>query len=165
MIRMMKKLFIGLCLLVLSVAANAQFERGKILLNTSVTGIDLSYSDSEKGHFGLDAMGGYFVLDNFALTGTLGMDLRDNLDKYYVGVGGRYYLQDNGIFFGGMIKDTSYRYKNDNNENDFSLVGEAGYAFFLSKTVTIEPSVSYNLSLSNSDYSKLGFKLGFSFYF
>jgi len=162
---MMKKLFIGLCLLALSVAGNAQFERGKIVVNTSVTGIDLSYSGSEKGRFGLDAMGGYFVMDNFALTGTLGMDLTDNLDKYYDGVGGRYYLQSNGLFFGGMIKDTSYRYKSDNNENDFSLVGEAGYAFFLSKTVTIEPAVSYNFSFLNSDYSKLGFKLGFSFYF
>jgi hypothetical protein len=161
----MRKLFIGLCLLIVSVAANAQFERGKVIINTSLTGLDLSYSDSEKGHFGLNAMGGYFILDNFALTGSVGMDLADKVNSYHFGVGGRYYLEDNGLYFGGMVQDTSYSYKDAGNDNSFSLMGEAGYAFFLSRTVTIEPSVYYNLSLSNGDYSKFGLKLGFSFYF
>jgi hypothetical protein len=162
----MKKILITLCLFAtFATAAHAQFERGKVVLNTSLTGLNLSYSDSEKGHFGLNAMGGYFILDNFALTGTVGMDLADQVNKYHFGVGGRYYMATNGLYFGGMVQDTSYSYKDADSDNDFSLVGEAGYAFFLSRTVTIEPAVYYNLSLSNGDYSTIGLKVGFSFYF
>ena len=41
-----------------------------------------------------------------------------------------------------------------------------GYAFFLGRNVTIEPSVYYDLSFSDtSEFSKLGFKIGFGVYF
>ena len=121
---MMKKFFLGLCLLIVSVAADAQFERGKVVLNTSLSGFDMSYNKQTKGHLGLDVMGGYFILDNFALTGTLGMDLSDAVNQYHFGVGARYYLEDNGLYFGGMVKDTSYSYKKASNDNDFALQAE-----------------------------------------
>ena len=40
----MKKLALAICLLVVSIAAQAQFEKGKMILNPSVTGLDFSYS-------------------------------------------------------------------------------------------------------------------------
>ena len=39
---------------------------------------------------------------------------------------------------------------------------EAGYAFFLSRTVTIEPAAYWNV---NGDRSKFGVKVGFGLYF
>ena len=39
----MKKLALAICLLVVSIAAQAQFEKGKMILNPSVTGLDFSY--------------------------------------------------------------------------------------------------------------------------
>lgn len=48
---------------------------------------------------------------------------------------------------------------------DFALGAEAGYAFFLTRTVTIEPAVYYDLSFKDSDWSKFGLKVGFGFYF
>ena len=47
------------------------------------------------------------------------------------------------------------------------LVPEAhvGYAFFLSRHLTIEPEVYYELSTKDSDFSGLGLKLGFALYF
>lgn len=53
----MKKLMWMVCLLVVSVTAQAQFEKGKWIVNPSVTGLGLSYSKSEKIQFGLQAQG------------------------------------------------------------------------------------------------------------
>ena len=45
-------------------------------------------------------------------------------------------------------------------------LAKVGYAFFLGRNVTIEPSVYYDLSFSDtSEFSKLGFKIGFGVYF
>ena len=44
----MKKLALAICLLVVSIAAQAQFEKGKMILNPSVTGLDFSYSKNSK---------------------------------------------------------------------------------------------------------------------
>ena len=42
---------------------------------------------------------------------------------------------------------------------------QVGYAFFLSKTVTVEPEVYYEQSFKNhSDYSKIGFRVGVGVY-
>ena len=49
--------------------------------------------------------------------------------------------------------------------NDATLGAEVGYAFFLSRTVTVEPAMYYNQSLTDQDYSKFGVKIGFGFYF
>ena len=49
----MKKLALAICLLVVSIAAQAQFEKGKMILNPSVTGLDFSYSKNDKAKFGM----------------------------------------------------------------------------------------------------------------
>ena len=42
---------------------------------------------------------------------------------------------------------------------------EVGYAFFLSHTITIEPSIYYQQSIKkHSDYSTIGLRLGFGIY-
>ena len=42
---------------------------------------------------------------------------------------------------------------------------EAGYAYFLSRPVTIEPAVYYKWRFDDSDNSRFGIKVGFGFYF
>ena len=44
----MKKLALVICLLVASLGARAQFEQGKWIINPSLTGLNFSYSNSEK---------------------------------------------------------------------------------------------------------------------
>ena len=44
--------------LAMSITANAQFEQGKVYIGASLTGVDLSYSGSEKFHLGVEATGG-----------------------------------------------------------------------------------------------------------
>ena len=42
---------------------------------------------------------------------------------------------------------------------------EVGYAFFVSKTVTVEPAVYYDQSFKDhSDFSTIGFKVGVGVY-
>ena len=41
---------------------------------------------------------------------------------------------------------------------------EVGYAFFLNRSVTIEPAIYYDQSFKSSRYSTVGFKLGVGVY-
>ena len=52
----MKKLALFVCLLVVTVAAQAQFEKGKWILNPSITGLEFSHdTGTDKTSFGLEA--------------------------------------------------------------------------------------------------------------
>ena len=64
----MRRLALLVCLLIGTVAAHAQFEKGKWFVNPSITGLNLSYNtETDKAHFGLEAKGGAFLMDNVAL--------------------------------------------------------------------------------------------------
>ena len=54
----MKKLALALCLLAVSFTAQAQFEKGTMILNPSVTGLDFSYSKNDDAKFGIGAQAG-----------------------------------------------------------------------------------------------------------
>ena len=69
------------------VTAQAQFEKGKWIVNPSVTGLGLSYSKSEKTQFGLQAQGGAFLVDNVALMLTAGANWSKPEDKVHTGCG------------------------------------------------------------------------------
>lgn len=161
----MKKLILCMLCLACTVAAQAQFERDKWFVNTSVTGLGLSYSNAEKAHFGFEVNGGAFLADNVSLLLSLGGDYgKHQTSTTAVGVGGRYYFSRSGVFLGLGLKYKHFDYKGWK-DNNFGATVEAGYAFFLSKSVTIEPAVYYDQSFNDSDYNKIGLKVGFGFYF
>ena len=62
---------------------------------------------------------------------------------------------------GADVNVDRWKWDSDN-DTKFSFGLEAGYAFFLSRTVTIEPAAYWNV---NSDRSKFGIKVGFGLYF
>lgn len=159
----MRRFVLLVCLLIGTVAAHAQFEKGKWLVNPSVTGLNLSYNTGmERAHFGLSAKGGAFVADNVALLIHAGAKWQGGgEDVYTLGVGGRYYIDRIGIFLGADVNLN----REDWDGGDEFRIGfgmEAGYAFFLSRTVTIEPAVYWDI---NRDRSEFGLKVGFGFYF
>ncbi len=167
----MRKLLFVFAFLMATVAANAQFEQGKWLINTSVTGLDLSFAGSSnndlgtKNHFGFDAEGGYFLKDNLALIGTLGGDWRSGADLYKIGAKARYYFDKVGFYAGGGLLVRSLQINHGKDTTDFAFTLEGGYTYFLSRTVAIEPALYYDISVKDSDWSRFGLKLGFSFYF
>lgn len=161
----MKKLILGLSLLCVSIAAQAQFEQGKWVINPSVTGLNLSHSSAEDTRFGLGAQAGAFIIDNAALMVSVGADWTDARDTYYTGAGGRYYFDAIGVYVGAGLKMNHWKPKYSGSVTDFATYAEGGYAFFITKTITIEPALYYDLSLKDSDYSKFGLKVGFALYF
>lgn len=163
---MVKKLLFVLVLLLGCAQANAQFEKGKWYLNASLTGLDLSHSKYEGTNFGFSVGGGSFVADNLSvLINFKGKYVENGVDETSVGAGLRYYFDKCGIYTGlGCF----FKHLNEGGVKDnlYCITPEVGYAFFINRTITIEPAVYYDISTKDfSEYSKLGIKIGFGFYF
>lgn len=160
----MKKILTLLFALSLAVSGYAQFEEGKYYIGASMSGFDLNYSGAGKLNLGVEAKGGYLVADDWMLLAQAGFQhygSNDIADWVSVGVGGRYYIIQNGLYLGVNAKLLHA----NKNYNDLMPGIEIGYAFFLNNCITIEPSVYYDQSFRNhSDYSKIGFKIGVGVY-
>lgn len=158
-----KKIAVVALGLMVSVGAHAQFESGKQYCGASLTGLNLSYNGSEELCLGIQAKAGYFFEDDMMLLAQAEYKhsgLEGVKDYWALGAQGRYYIEQNGIYLGAgmkLIHTGSY--------NDVMPGVEVGYAFFLSKQVTIEPAVYYDQSFKNhSDYSTVGVKVGIGIY-
>ena len=157
----MKKIALFLVALVVSVAANAQFEQGKGYLGASLSSVDLSYNGLNKGHFGLGAKAGYLIADDWMLLGQLNYQkTKDVPYSLTIGPGIRYYIQQNGLYMGA-----SALFKHAEDYNDFMPSIQIGYAFFISRTVTFEPEIYYEHSFKDhSNFSTAGIRLGVGVY-
>lgn len=158
-----KKIAVVALGLMVSVGAHAQFESGKQYCGASLTGLNLSYNGSEELNLGIQAKAGYSFEDDMMLLAQAEYKhsgLEGVKDYWALGAQGRYYIEQNGIYLGAGVKlihTGSY--------NDVMPGVEVGYAFFVSKQVTIEPAVYYDQSFKNhSDYSTVGVKVGIGIY-
>ena len=166
----MKKVIFTLMVLLTSVNSFAQFERDTYYVNTSVTGLGLSYSGESKLNLGLDATGGLFIEDGWALVGEVGLDYNHkHIQDFSAGAGIRYYIYDNGIYVGAGGRFYHQHDANlsgeSKNLNDIQAKVEVGYAFYVNHYITIEPAVYYCQSFKDQDFSKVGLKVGLGFYF
>ena len=161
---MTKKLFLLVAACIMTLSASAQFQKGKGYIGGSLTGLNLHYNGNDKFSLGLQAQGGYFIADNLMLLGEASFEHSSNdavADRYTLGVGGRYYLESCGLFFGAAAKLVHC----DHNHNDVMPGLEVGYAFFLNRSVTIEPALYYDQSFtSHSKYSTIGLRVGVGIY-
>lgn len=156
----MKIAMTALCLLV-CVAASAQFEKHKAYVGASLSGLNLSYNGAEKTSFGLEAKGGYLFDEDWMALAQLGYQKKtDVAATLSLGVGVRYYIVQNGLYLGVGAK-----YVHQDRYDDFLPGVQVGYAFFLSRTVTVEPEIYYDQSFKqHSDYSTIGFRVGIGVY-
>lgn len=155
----MKKIaFIAVALL-MSITANAQFEKGKGYIGASFSGIDIS-NQTKEFHLGLNAKLGYMFEDNLMALGELGYDHWDkSSDALVLGAGVRYFIVQNGLYLGGGLK-----YKHASSYNDLLPSFQLGYAFFLSRTVTLEPELYFDISTKKFDYTCYGLRVGIGVY-
>ena len=159
---MMKKILLLVFLVLGTLSANAQFEKGKKTVGASISGLGMSYSANEKFRFSMDATVGYFVADCLQRRANVGYEHTRITDDVRAGLGARYYFDQCGVFMGAGTEYVHYTKSN----NDLQIPLEVGYAFFVNRFITIEPSVYYKMSLDDfSDKSTLGFQLGLGFYF
>lgn len=174
----MKKLFAALSLALLTLSAHAQFEKHTSYLNTSLTGLDLSYSNGQKFRLGLDATGGFFFEDAWMVYGRVGFQHQflpghdNDVNNLKIGAGARYYFTQNGIFLGcGLQYEHANNIDNDADVmtvkgNFLQLTPEIGYCYYINKYLSIEPSVYYDLCLNKfTKGSRVGLRLGMGFYF
>lgn len=190
----MKKIVLALLVAIVSMSANAQFEKGTKVANLSLTGFDMSYQRGQKFHFGLEAQGGYFVEQDWMVGGRVGYDYLGGgpNHEFNLGADARYYFHKTGVFVGGgllyshtryplyastvasIITDTATgtttatttTYTYQTSWNFISIPLEAGYCFFLNNHLSIEPAVYCHLCLNHfDDGSKIGLKLGVGYYF
>lgn len=159
---MLRKIILSLLLILGAVSARAQFAQGTKYVGASISGLGLSYSGSEKFRLGLDLAGGYFVADCLQVRGSLGYTHTREIDDVTVGAGARYYFDQCGVYLGTGLDYVHYT----PNSNDLQIPLEVGYAFFLNRYITLEPSIYYRMSTSDfSDKSTVGLRLGLGFYF
>lgn len=164
---MMKKCLASLVLVLLTtLGAQAQFEKNVWYVNASLTGLDLSHSKHEGTNFGFALSVGAFVEDNVALLLNFkGQYVEHGTDETSLGAQARYYFSSCGVY-GGLGLSYKHLETGNHSKDLVCLTPELGYAFFLNRHLTLEPAVYYDLSFKDSsDYSKLGFKIGFGFYF
>lgn len=158
----MKKILLFMFLLVGTLSAHAQFEQGKKYVSASISGLGMSYSSSEKFRVGLDASAGFFAADCFLLRASIGYDHTREIDDFSIGADARYYFDQCGVFMGAGVEYLHYT----PSSNDVQIPLEVGYAFFVNRFITIEPSLYYRMSLHDfSDNSTVGIKVGLGFYF
>ena len=160
----MRKTFIAALFAVFtSLTASAQFEIGKVYVSGALSGFDLNYSGSKELKLNIDAKGGYMFENSWMTLGQTSYShsgQKGVSDAVTAGIGLRYYIEQNGIFLG-----VSGKYVHGKNYNDVMPGVEVGYAFFLSRTVTVEPSLYYDQSFKNhSDFSTIGVRIGVGVY-
>lgn len=160
----MKKFFFALLFAAVSMSASAQFEQGTKYVSASVTEFGLNYSKFGGFCLGLEGTGGYFFADSWMVLGQFGWEHRPHTNVFDLGAGVRYYMIQNGIFFGGGLK---YNHVGTQGKNDnFFLTPEVGYCFYLNNHVSVEPALYCDMCLNHfKDFTKIGLKIGFGFYF
>lgn len=146
-----------------SLSVYAQFEADKVYVSGALSGFDFNYNGSKDLTLDIEAKAGYLLENDWMVLGQTSYShsgLKGVSDAITFGMGGRYYIEQNGLFLGVGAK-----YKHSKNFDDFMPGVEVGYAYFISRTVTVEPSIYYDQSFKNhSDYSTIGFRIGVGIY-
>jgi len=158
---MKKKIALFITGLLMAVSANAQFEQGKMYANAGLSGINLNYNSTTKWNLELSGKAGYMFQDDWMAVGDVAWGIyQETPNTFSLGAGIRYYIEQNGLYLGAGA-----RYKHAECYNDFMPNINIGYAFFLSRTVTVEPEIYFDLSTKDiKDYSGFGLRIGFGIY-
>jgi hypothetical protein len=158
----MKKKIVMLAMgLLMTLSASAQFEQGKMYANAGFSSLDLNYTALKKWSFDVNGKVGYMFADDCMALADCFWGIHDASPNCFgLGAGVRYYIEQNGIYLGAGA-----RYKHTEGVDDFLPNVNIGYSFFLSRTVTVEPELYYDISTKKfEDYSGFGFRIGFGIY-
>ncbi len=134
-------------------------EKGNAFINANTSDFTLSFGNGALFNIGADA--GYFIFNNFAVMGGLSfMAFKDGdykTNSFGINAGARFYFleQSRGKFFASGLFGVD---KIKGVDATVSLTFNAGYAFFLTEHVSLEPLV--NLWIPFADGYDVRFSLG-----
>ena len=176
----MKKLVLSVALVATGLFASAQegdaTAKGKILVNvnmgTATTGntgfaYEKSDADGADASWSLGAEGGYFVMDNLAVIGGLGVGKDGDADtSFKYKVGAKYYISNVIPVQVDLTGDTKGGADVDGATNALFVGLQAGYAWYVADNVSIEPALRYNITTDDNKAPSLfqgviGFNLHF----
>ena len=166
----MQKVLLSMIALMTAMSVNAQnylnesstpFTEGKWYANAGFSGLDLNYNSTTKWNFAINAKVGYLFKDNWMVLGDGMWGIYHAApNEFRLGAGVRYYIEQNGLYLGAGA-----RYKHAYECDDFLPNVNVGYTFFLSRVVTIEPELYFDISTKSfKDYTGFGFRVGFGIY-
>ena len=157
----MKKIFTILCAGILTLGLSAQTESGNMMVGVN-SNAGFTSNTPEGGDavtsMNLGASGGYFVMDNLALTASFGFAQVGDADAVTsFGIGGRYYM---GSMFAGV------GYQIPGKKMSALNIG-AGYSKMLTDNIALEPSLVYSMQSYDGEASgsAFGLNVGFALYF
>jgi len=192
----MKRLIFIFAGCLLAAAASAQtLPQGTILVNPTLTNLSFNaITISNEGQkesfsrFGLQATGGYAIMDDIAVLAGVGLQSGvyddSSISVINLSAGARYYVIPNvyvganALIGSASIKNNVSTSLDDDNlgidtasikANTFSVELNAGYTYFLTNRFAVEPSLSYTLGLSTKiqdipvNLSMFSLNLGFLF--
>ncbi len=155
----MKKLLIAL-LVTLPFWGFAQIEKGNWLLGGSATFSSIKYDGAKErlSSFTFSPNAGYFLTNHIAV----GLDFSVTSRKKFTFIGanpfGRFYWKKAFI----QAKYVTNTATGNNSSRGFDL--SIGRAFFLKPNVAFEPEFYYQSIKGYNDFSDLGLRMGFQFY-
>ena len=166
----MKKLLLLAVMMLFGLASNAQQEnntnqtaKGNYVIEVNTGSGTAGFTgfrfDSTNATWAAGLDGGYFTMKNLAIKVGLGYYYNNNLaDSYNYKLGTEYYINGN-IPVGVDLSGTFSRGRANN-----WLGVQAGYAYFLTKNVSIKPAIRYNMGFKNEQKSSLQGLIGFSIF-
>ena len=160
----MKKYFAILLLAVVSLSANAQFEKGTHYTEASVSGFGIGVKD-KKFNIGIGASQGYFVANGWMLLGRMGYQYSGAHSALVQG-GFRYSFQKFGLNLGAGVQ-YEHRGATASNISDYvQLCHQVGYTFYLNHWISLEPALYCDLALNDVKYgTSAGLKIGIGLYY
>jgi hypothetical protein len=139
---------------------------GNAMLGT--TGFYFKSTDGESTYnVGFD--GGYFIMDDLALKAGLGYggDSAESTSAFSYRLGAKYYVKSMIPVTVDLTGASGDAVENAAGETPMWLGLGAGYAWFVSDNISIEPGLRYNMSLNDkyTDEAVLQFNIGFALHF
>jgi hypothetical protein len=178
----MKKtiLFVSIASLFFVSTAEAQLQRGNLLVGADIADLNLSLNKGGNFNMRIDPKLAFFIRNNIAVGPYLNVGLATAKDagtnvSYGVGGFGRYYINDSSInllkhgrfFMEANVGIEGYNPSVGDNTNGLGLGVGPGYAYFLSPNIALETLLKYNGIIgfgSEPTSSNLNLSFGFQIY-
>jgi hypothetical protein len=150
-----------------------QLKKGNILIETSLTNVNIRFTNGVSLNIG--GQGGYFVMDNLAIVGGLGLSVisqptgdgwggtsNQTTTTFELGAGARYYFLANST--GGLFAAGGFKVTVGSGDAIFGLLLNGGYAFFINKYISIEPMMILDLPFAKGTSVNFLIGAGISIY-
>jgi len=177
-------LAIGIALLGMSSKADAQIQKGNLMIGANVANLNFGFQKGANVSFQLNPQVGYFIKDNLVIGGliNLGVDYQKSRGTnvfYGVNAFGRYYVSDPSMvllkharFFGEVSagvngSNTKAEGKEAITTNGFGIGFGPGVAYFITPNISLEALAKYNLIIGGgtaTTSNQISIGVGFQIY-